>query len=130
MDRAPSPLGLTPSGPGARIRYDLAHRPLPAIPLPNDAATWPDPTSRTGLRINASLVAPTEIETEARERFNQLEGWGTFAPLSLSFDLNSDDAEGPESTEPVIDLANVRGRHQGDDFDFANDAVYLSLIHI
>src|SRR5687767_9082663 len=86
-DDAPLDFGRTPPGPGARVRYDLGHLPLPDIPLPNDTATWPDPTSRTGLRINASLVAPTEIERDARERFDRLEGWGTFAPITLSFDL-------------------------------------------
>ena len=69
MDRAPDGLRRTPAGPGATVRFDLSHRPLPDIPLPNDTATWPDPTSRTGLRVNASLVAPTSIEAQARSRF-------------------------------------------------------------
>lgn len=122
VDRAPEGLGRTPSGPGAVVRFDLGAKPLPEIPLPNDAATWPDPTSRTGLRVNASLVAPTQIEQQARERFSQMEGWGTFAPIAVSFDV-------PEEYEgyagPAIDLANVRARHQGDDYDFGDDAVYL-----
>src|SRR6478672_11820986 len=91
MDRAPSGLRRTPSGSGAAVRFDLGHRPLPEIPLPNDTATWPDPTSRTGLRINASLVAPTVIEQHARQRFSEMEGWGTFAPISVSFDVDHDD---------------------------------------
>ncbi len=122
MDRAPDDFGRTPPGPGATVRYDLANKPLPAIPLPNDTATWPDPTSRTGLRVNASLIAPTQIERQARERFNQMEGWGTFAPISVSFDV-------PASYQgyrgAALDLANVRARHQGDDYDFDDDAVYL-----
>lgn len=119
--------GRTPDGPGATVRYDLSHRPLPAIPLPIDTATWPDPTSRTGLRINASLIAPTNIEQQARQRFSQMEGWGTFAPISISFDLPR--AEYPDEYGnfggPALDLANIRARHQGDDYDFADDAVYL-----
>lgn len=122
VDRAPRGLGRTPSGPGAVVRYDLGNKPLPAIPLPNDTATWPDPTSRTGLRVNASLVAPTQIERQARERFSQMEGWGTFAPISVAFDVP---AEYEGYTGPALDLANVRARHQGDDYDFADDAVYL-----
>jgi hypothetical protein len=122
VDRAPDALGRTRPGPGALVRYDLANKPLPAIPLPNDTATWPDPNSRTGLRINASLVAPTQIERQARERFSQMEGWGTFAPISVSFDVPAD-YEGYDG--PAIDLANVRTRHQGDDYDFADDAIYL-----
>ncbi len=117
---APLEFGRTPAGPGATIRFDLAHQPLPDIPLPNDAATWPDPTSRTGLRINASYLAPTAIERDARERFNQLEGWGTFAPITVSFDLGE---RGPE--QAALDLENVIARHRGDDYDFADDAVYL-----
>ena len=34
LDRAPEGMGLTPAGPGATVRYDLGHRPLPEIPLP------------------------------------------------------------------------------------------------
>ena len=124
FDQAPDGFGRTPPGPGATVRYDLGHKPLPAIPLPIDTATWPDPTSRTGLRVNASLIAPTALEQKARERFDQLEGWGTFAPISVSFDLPGRSAtQGFEG--PALDLANVRARHQGDDYDFANDAIYL-----
>lgn len=121
LDRAPEGLKKTPDGPGATVRYDLAATPLPDIPLPIDTATWPDPTSRTGLRINASLIASTDIEVGARQRFDEMEGWGTFAPISVSFDLASDG----DATRAALDLANVRARHQGDDYEFANDAVYL-----
>lgn len=121
IDRAPLDFGRTPEGSGAVVRYDLAARPLPAIPLPNDTATWPDPTSRTGLRVNASLIAPTQLETQARERFSQMEGWGTFAPLTVGFDLG----QSGEARGPALDLDNLRKRHVGDDYDFQNDAVYL-----
>lgn len=125
VDRAPDGFGMTPSGTGARVRFDLAARPLPAIPLPNDSATWPDPTSRTGLRVNASLIAPTVIEKQARERFSQLEGWGTFAPLTVSFDVDRSQ-EGYESYDgAALDLDVVKQRHSGDDYEFRDDAVYL-----
>ena len=125
MDRASTGLRHTPVGPGAAVRFDLAHRPLPDIPLPNDTATWPDPTSRTGLRINASLVAPTKIEQQARRRFSEMEGWGTFAPISVAFDIDKGDPAYEGYDGPAIDLANVKRRHVGDDYDFADDAVYL-----
>ncbi len=122
VDRVPDGFGRTPPGPGAVVRFDLAAKPLPEIPLPNDTATWPDPTSRTGLRVNASLVAPTQIERQARERFSRMEGWGTFAPITVAFDLPAAEADGQG---PALDLANIRARHQGDDYDFADDAIYL-----
>ncbi len=125
VDKAPDGFGVTPPGPGAKVRYDLGNRPLPAIPLPNDAATWPDPTSRTGLRINASLIAPTNIERQARTRFSQMEGWGTFAPMSVSFDIDRSQPGYESYAGAALNLDNVRQRHQGDDYDFQNDAVYL-----
>jgi hypothetical protein len=120
FDEAPQGLRRTPPGPGATVRFDMLHKPLPDIPIPNDLATWPDPTSRTGLRINASLIAPTEIETIARKRFSEMEGWGTFGWITVSFDPMSRAAP-----RAALDLDNVKKRHRGDDFDFANDAVYL-----
>ncbi len=119
-DKVPNGLRRTPPGSGPTVRFDLQHKPLPEIPMPNDAAMWPDPSSRTGMRINASLVAPTNIEADARKKFDQLEGWGTFAPITVAFDKkNKDDAR------PAIDLQNIKQRHQGDDYDFANDAIYV-----
>lgn len=97
---------------GPRVRWDLGHRPLPEIPLPNDVATFPDPTSPTGLRINASLVTPTLFEARQREGFNELDGWGTYQPITVSF-------------EEDLDLAELTRRMRGDDHDFADDAVYL-----
>lgn len=125
LDQIPDGLKKTPAGPGAHVRFDLSARPLPSIPLPNDTATWPDPTSRTGLRINASLIAPTNIEVQARHRFSQMEGWGTFSPISVGFDLDRSDPEYAAYTGPALDLENVERRHQGDDYDFQDDAVYL-----
>lgn len=125
MDRAPTGLRLTPTGSGAAVRFDLGHQPLPEIPLPNDTATWADPTSRTGLRVNASLVAPTVIEQHARQRFSEMEGWGTFAPISVAFDIDKQDPAYKGYDGPALDLANVKKRHLGDDYEFADDAVYL-----
>lgn len=125
MDRAPSGLRRTPDGPGPLVRFDLAHKPLPEIPLPNDVATWADPTSRTGLRLNASLVAPTAIEEKARLQFSKMEGWGTFAPLSVRFAIDRSQEGYEEYAGPALDLANIKRRHRGDDYDFADDAVYL-----
>ncbi len=124
-DRAPLDFGRTPEGPGATVRFDLAHLPLPDIPLPSDTATWPDPTSRTGLRINASLLAPTAIERDARERFDRLEGWGTFNPITVSFDLGAVGGEARGVDQAALDLPNIVERHHGDDYDFENDAIYL-----
>jgi hypothetical protein len=113
VDQAPAAQrpGAPPSN-GPRVRWDLGHRPLPEIPLPNDVATWPDPSSPTGLRINASLITPTSFESRMREGFNSLDGWGTYQPITVAFEAD-------------LDLADLTRRMRGDDHDFADDAVYL-----
>ena len=121
VDRAPTGLRMTPPGTGPKVEWDLTHRPLPQVPLPNDIATFPDPTSRTGLRINASLVAPTNIERVARSAFDEMEGWGTSAPLSVQFQRDDSMVNG----EAVIDLLDVKSRMSGHDYDMTDDVVYL-----
>lgn len=121
-DRAPEGLRATPPGDGAVIRYDLGHLPLPEVPLPSDVATYPDPTSRTGLRVNASMIAPTAFESRLREGFTDMEGWGTFAPITLAFDKT----EGVhDPSEAALDLDALARRHRGDDYAPHDDAVYL-----
>jgi len=120
-DSAPDPLRATPPGTGATVVFDLLHRPLPDIPVPNDLATFPDPTSRTGRRINASLIAPSHFEEVARQVFSEMEGWGTYAPMWLRF--TKPPTAGP--LDPALDLENVRSRMQGDDYAFADDPFYV-----
>ncbi len=106
-------VGLYPAsgGSGPEVKWDVAARPLPEIPFPNDAATFPDPDSPTGRRVNASMVGTTKLETDARKKIDRLDGFGIFAPIYVSFD------------EP-LDLGVIRDAQQGND-DFADDVVYL-----
>src|SRR5436190_11439157 len=114
VDTAPDGAKKTPPGDGPRIVFDPSRRPLPEIPQPNDVATFPDPTSRTGRRINVSVEAPTRLEAAAREGFNSLEGWGTFAPISVAFERSPSVPE----TEPALDLESIAGRTR--DYDPAD----------
>jgi hypothetical protein len=120
-DTIPSPLRATPPGGGPKIVWDLSQRPLPNIPLPNDMATFPDPTSRTGLRVNASTVAPTHMDRIARSGLDDMEGWGTYEPVTVAFEKE----DGADPRAPAIDLADLARRMQKDDSDFSNDAIYL-----
>lgn len=121
MDTIPDGLRRTPAGDGPEIVFDLLERPLPNIPVPNDVATFADPTSRTGRRINVSLVAPTGLEERARRGFGALEGWGTFAPISVSFRKPADQ----DPTLPAIDLDDVVARTIGDRIDPSDDPFYV-----
>ncbi len=121
-DSIPTPLRATPPGNGPVVVFDLAERPLPNIPLPNDMATFPDPTSRTGLRLNASLVASTNMERITRAGFDQMEGWGTYAPITVSFTRPA----GADPHAAAIDLEAANGRFlSGTGYDFSNDPVYV-----
>ena len=102
---------LTPSGDGPLVVVDWDARPLPEIPLPNDLATRPDPSSITGMRLNISELAPTAMESEARVKINELTGFGIYAPITVSF-------------SKLLDLDGIHERHR-DDGDFSDDAFYI-----
>ena len=121
VDTIPTPLRATPPGTGPQVVFDLLAQPLPDIPTPNDIATFADPTSRTGRRLNASLVAPTRLERAARAQFDEMEGWGTFAPVTVRFTPEA----GTPAGEAAIDLDDVQRRMVGDGWDPANDPVYV-----
>lgn len=113
------PMGLSPTitRGGPVVRFDLEARPLPEVPLPNDLATWPDPTSPTGRRVNASFIAPTTLESNIRRNFGELDGWGVYAPISVGFDR-------------IIDTDNLLARQGGGSAAFSETqwqqhAVYL-----
>ncbi len=102
----------TEQGTGALVTFDVHAKPLPNIPLPNDFATRFDASSPTKKRVNASMEAPTKWERATREELDRLDGWGTYQSITVAF-------------EKPLDLHNIVRRHQGDDFDPSNDAVYL-----
>jgi len=105
----------TPNTGGPQVVWDLEAESLPEIPLPNDIATWPDPSSPTGRRINASLIAPSGMERRLRQSFDRLDGWGTFAPLTVQFDA-------PLDTD---DLLERQGRGRFASADWQRHAIYL-----
>ena len=82
----PNGLLKTPAGNGPSIVWDLEYKPLPDIPFPNDYALLIDNSTPTGLRMNISLIAPTGVEEELRRRAQALDGFGTFAPITVRFD--------------------------------------------
>jgi len=95
---------------GPHVWFDLSHKPLPEIPFPNDLATRPDSSSPTGLRLNVSLIAPSQLERNMRALLDTLDGFGTYAAITVKFDAPLD----------VVDLSNRQN-----DADPSNDGVYL-----
>lgn len=107
----PAGLSATGTGTGPLVYWDLEAEPLPEVPLPNDVATRVDPASPTGRFVNISTHAASGLETKLRKAANQLEGFGTYAPLSVRF-------------RAPLDLANIMRRHR-ENKDFSDDAVLL-----
>lgn len=105
------PLGEVPKSP-VTVKMDFLHRPLPEIPLPNDIATRYDPSSPTGRRINASMIAPTQLESKVRELIDQLDGWGVNQPITIPF-------TGP------IDPRSILAGHRDPLLDLDNDVIFL-----
>jgi len=93
------------------VLFDPDAKPLPEIPFPNNLATRPDASSPTGRRINASLIAPTNLEATVRAKMDRLDGFGTLQAITVAFD------------QP-LDPGEIIRRHHGD-HDFTNDAVLL-----
>ncbi len=94
------------------VKFDFDARPLPEIPLPNDIATRPDDDSRTGRRINASLIAPTNMEERVRGLIDGLDGWGVYQPITIPF-------------TDAIDPMSIAERHDDADYNSTDDAIYL-----
>ena len=108
----PKGLALTVHNGGAELIFDLDAKPLAEIPFPNDVATIVDPTSPTGKRLNVSLLGATKLEQTIRAKANRLDGFGTYAPITVQFNK-------------LLDLQNILDRHVGPAPDYSDDAVYL-----
>jgi len=94
------------------VVIDWDARPLPELPLPNDLATRPDPTSPTGLRLNISVdAATTELEARTRRKFDELTGFGIYQAITVRFDA-------------PLDLDEIALRHDIDG-DVSDDAFFL-----
>ncbi|MCO4771609.1 MAG: hypothetical protein KDA24_16370 [Deltaproteobacteria bacterium] len=104
-------LRVTPEGTGPGVVIDWDAEPLPEIPFPNDLALRIDTSSPTGLRLNLSEDAPTEMEQRARRLANEATGFGIYAPITVRFDA-------PLNLDVIAQL-------QADDGDFGNDAIYV-----
>jgi hypothetical protein len=105
-------LRATPEGTGSMVKFDMFHKPLPEIPLPNDLATRFDTSSPTKRRVNASLMAATSWEKTTRGDIDALDGWSTYGAITVGFDK-------------PLDVEQIYNRHVGDDYDPRDDAVYV-----
>ncbi len=105
----------TPDGDGPVVVVDWDRKPIAEVPFPSDLATKTDITSRTGLRLNLPTVAGTDFESEVREKINDLEGFGVYQAITVSFDAG-------------LDVQNLVDRHPNDfhtEDPYGDDAILL-----
>ncbi|MFN7955894.1 MAG: Ig-like domain-containing protein [bacterium] len=103
-DAQPQGLRLTPAGSGPRVVWDPQHRPTSDVPFPNDLVTVLDPSAPTGRRLNVRDWAPTSLERRIRGKVDRLDGFGTFAPITVAFDAPIDLATANSDTIRVVDI--------------------------
>ncbi len=118
-DEQPKGLKRSPEGSGPRVIFELEGHALPEIPFPNDLVTRPDPDSPTGLRLNISQIASTQHQADLRKQALELDGFGTFVPVTIRFDAPLDLARlygrGRSYNEDPILLLNLsEGPHFGE----------------
>ncbi len=97
-------LAARSQGDGPRVIFDPLTQHMPEIPFPNDIATVIDPSSPTGRRLNVRMLAPTAFEEKVRVHMDELDGFGTFAPISISFSKPLDLRTVSPETVRLIDL--------------------------
>ena len=107
------PEGIAPAqaGSGPQVVFDPLADPMPEVPFPNDLVTVLDPSLPTGRRLNVRIHAATHLESGIRDRMDRLDGFGTYAPITVRFSAR-------------LDIRNIQNRHRPD-YDFSDDAVFL-----
>jgi|GEM_PF-2523293 len=102
--KAQEGLALAGSGNGPMVIFDTLTLPLPDIPFPSDILTIPDGATATGRRFNVDTSADTQLETKIREKINTLDGFGTFAPITVRFNSALDLSTATDANILVIKL--------------------------
>lgn len=107
----PEGLAEAGGGNGPMVTFNPLNKPIPDVPFPIDIATVIDKTTVTGRRLNIPTESYTQLERQVREKMNTLDGFGTFAPISVRFngpvDLNT-------ATESNILVIKLLPSHAGD----------------
>ncbi len=103
-DAQPEGIRRTPTGSGPKVVWDPQHRPTSDVPFPNDLVTVLDPSAATGRRLNVRDWAPTSLERRIRGKVDKLDGFGTFAPITVAFDAPIDLSTATADTIRVIDI--------------------------
>lgn len=89
---------------GPAVVFDPLRLPIPEIPFPNDLSLRPSTETASGMAWNVSEIQPSEHRSRVRRLLNQLDGFGPFAPIFVSFDGPLDLATVTEDTVMVVNI--------------------------
>lgn len=106
----PGALGMAvePGPHGPAIMFNPLIQPIPDVPFPNDLSLRITDETASGVGWNVALDQASDHRSHLRERVNQLDGFGPYAPITVSF-------EGPIDLSTVTDdsviLINIEPGH-------------------
>lgn len=99
-DPAALGMALDPGPHGPAIMFNPLIQPVPDVPFPNDLSLRITDSTLSGVAWNVPLEQASDHRTRLRERVNTLDGFGPYAPITLSF-------EGPIDLETVTDASVI-----------------------
>ncbi|MCB9476276.1 MAG: hypothetical protein H6684_14415 [Deltaproteobacteria bacterium] len=108
-----------PGGEGVEVLWQPNADPVALIPQPNNILTKKDETTPTGLRVNLPVDAQSDFARTLRTRINQLDGFGNFNNIAVSF---SDRLDLRTISDETIYLVDVQP-----DSKFYGEVVALDL---
>ncbi|MCA9515524.1 MAG: hypothetical protein KC635_11310 [Myxococcales bacterium] len=110
---------------GPTVVFDPLALPVPEIPFPNDLVLVARDDNAAGFAWNISTEASTAHERELRGRLDTLDGFGTFAPITVAFTGPiALDTVTPESVV-LIDISD--DEHEGERADIDLDDGFYPL---
>lgn len=95
-DPAERGMAIDPGPHGPAIMFNPLIQPVPDVPFPNDLSLRITDETLSGVAWNVPLEQASDHRTRLRERVNTLDGFGPYAPITLSF-------EGPLDLHTVTD---------------------------
>ena len=115
-------------GDGPHVMFEPNAKPVPLIPFPNDIMTRYSPSTKTKKRLDIPTDADTNLEIKLRRLMNTLDGFGTFASITVAFDNEIDLATvSPDSI--IVVVADPKNPHFGElaDIDFSGTSYPVNL---